>query len=146
MPIVVGVGELPRSIVSGRGQVLLVDDEPGVRDTLGRLLGLEGFSVRAAAGIDEALDELERTTFRAIVLDVHLPDPTHGKRSGIDVLAFIRNHERLHQIPVLILTGGNLTEEEERAILDLKAYVLNKSEGWHTLYEYLKHLTASPPP
>jgi CheY-like chemotaxis protein len=127
----------------GPASILVVDDEPGVRETLERLLGHEGFIVCVAGGIDEALDELEKTTFDAVVLDVHLPDSTGGKRSGIDVLVFIRNHERLRRIPVLMLTGGDLTDAEEKTILGLQSYVLNKSEGWRTLYPYLKHLTAT---
>jgi adenylate cyclase len=126
-----------------RARILVVDDEPGVRETLERLLGHEGFVVCASGGIDEALDELERTSFDAVVLDVRMPDPTGGKRSGIDVLNFIRNHERLRRIPVLMITGVNLTDTEEKAILGLQSYVLNKSEGWRTLYPYLRHLTAT---
>jgi CheY-like chemotaxis protein len=126
----------------GRAKVLVVDDDPLVRETLVRLVSQEGFVVHVASGIDEALDELQRTRFGAVVLDVHLPDSNGGERSGIDVLTFIRNHEHLRQLPVLILTGGNLTEDEEKTISNLQAYVLNKSEGWKTLYAYLKHLTS----
>jgi len=132
--------------LQGRPKVLVVDDEPTVREMLERVLGAEGFIVHVANGIDEALDGLEKTSFNAVVLDVHLPDPDGGQRSGIDLLRFIRNHERLRHIPVLMLTGGNLTETEEQTILGLQAYVLNKAEGWHTLYQYLKHLTTSKNP
>lgn len=131
-----------RQDVTPRKQVLIVDDDSGVRETLERLLGHEGFTVRVAGQVDDALNQLERTSFDAVVLDVRMPDPTQG-RSGIDVLNFVRNHEHLRHIPVLILTGGTLTETEEKTILGLHAYVLNKSEGWHMLYQYLKHLTGT---
>lgn len=121
----------------------MIDDEPGVRDTLKRLLGREGFIVRVAEGIDDALQALEQTIFNAVVLDIHMPDPTGRQRSGVDVLNFIRHHDRLCRIPVLILTGGDLTEGEEKTILGLEAYVLNKSEDSRTLSSYLRHLTAA---
>ena len=122
-------------------KILVVDDEASVRDTLQRLLGLKGFDVSVAEGIDEALDALGKTRFDAVVLDVRMPDSTGKQRSGIDVLGFIRNYEHLRRIPVLILTGGDLTDAEEKAILGLDSYVIPKSEGWQTLFPYLKHLT-----
>jgi CheY-like chemotaxis protein len=124
----------------GPAKIIVVDDEAAVRDTLKRLLALEGFDVCVAEGIDEAVAALEQTSVNAVVLDVHMPDSTGRQRSGIDVLRFIRNHEHLRQIPVLILSGGDLTDSEEKAILDLDAYVFDKADGWRLLFPYLKHL------
>lgn len=119
-----------------------MDDDPAVCDVLGRLLTHEGFLVRTARGVDAAFTALQTGPVDVVVLDLHLPDAGGRDRSGIDVLSFMRIHEHLSSVPVVVLTGGSLTPAEEDAIWGLHAYVLKKSEGWHTLRQYLKHLTS----
>jgi CheY-like chemotaxis protein len=126
--------------------VLVVDDERRIRDMLQRILTREGFGVRTANGPDEAVAALETTKFDAVVLDVRMPEPTGKERSGLEVLAFMRKHDHLRSVPVLIVTGSDLTEREEQAIWGLQAYVLRKSEGHQPVLEYLKHLTHPPTP
>ena len=121
-------------------KVLVVDDDPKIRKLLQRILVGEGYLVQTADSAADAIEIIGTAQFQAVVLDIRMPDP-RGQGSGIDVLTFMRSHERFRAIPALILTGGALTEPEEKAILDLQAYVINKSEGHHTLIEYLKHLT-----
>ena len=123
-------------------KVLVVDDDPKIRQLLQRILTFEGFLVQTADGPADAAEILRTAMFQAVVLDVRMPDPSGGQGTGIDVLTFMRSHERFRSIPVLILTGGLLTEAEEQTILDLQAYVLNKAEGHRPLVEYLKHLTS----
>jgi CheY-like chemotaxis protein len=127
-------------------RVLVVDDEPIVRDALEQRLTREGFIVRAAAGLNQAFEALRTPAFDVVVLDIRMPDPSGLKRSGIDVLSFIRIHEHLKGLPVLVLTGGGLSDAEEEAIWGLQAYVLRKGEGWRMLLHYLKHLTSSQTP
>ena len=49
---------------------------------------------------------------------------------------FMRVHDHLRYIPVIILTGGNL------AVWGLQAYVVNKSEEWRPVQHYLRYLTS----
>jgi DNA-binding response OmpR family regulator len=58
--------------------VLVVDDEPAIREALERALRLEGFAVRTAANGAEALGAIAAEPPAAIVLDVVLPD-TDGR-------------------------------------------------------------------
>ena len=125
--------------------MLIVDDEPALRDLLDRLLTRERFNVWTAAGIDGALNALQATTFAAVVLDLHLPDDRGRNRSGIEVLSFMQVHDHLKHTPVIILTGGTLTDADEKALWGLHAYVVNKSDGWHTILQYLKYLTSNSP-
>ena len=61
----------------------------------------------------------------AIILDVRLDG-----QSGLDVLEFVRAHETLSGLPVLILTGiVPLTEHELQAIRRLDAHLFYKPEG-----------------
>jgi DNA-binding response OmpR family regulator len=56
-----------------RGRLLIVDDDPGIRDSLSRALGFEGYEVSVAADGDQALGMIETARYDAIVLDVMLP-------------------------------------------------------------------------
>lgn len=126
--------------------VLVVDDDRKIREMLQRILSQEGFTVRTADSPDEAVEALRGTRFNAVVLDVRMPESSGKQRSGIEVLTFMRDDEDLLSIPVLILTGIELSETEEKAIWGMHAYVLNKAEGHQPVLEYLKHLTSSPKP
>jgi len=79
-------------------RVLVVEDEPGIRDFLSRGLENAGFLTTTAAdgttGEQLALAE----TFDAIVLDLMLPG-----RSGLEVLASVRQSKP--NVPVLVLTA-----------------------------------------
>lgn len=70
-----------------RPRVLLVDDEPAVRDLLAHCLELEGFESVVAATGREALDALEKAprSFDAVVTDLNLPD-----LRGTDIVAMVR--------------------------------------------------------
>ena len=65
--------------------VLIVDDEPQVREIVATYLEREGFSVRSAADGREALAELAMKRPDAMVLDLMLPEV-----SGLDVLQKLR--------------------------------------------------------
>ncbi|HXJ63766.1 MAG TPA: response regulator transcription factor [Actinomycetota bacterium] len=63
-----------------QGRVLVVDDEPIVRDVLGRYLEREGFAVETAADGEEALDAAGRFRPDLVLLDLMLP-----KIDGLEV-------------------------------------------------------------
>ncbi|WP_295821164.1 response regulator transcription factor [uncultured Deinococcus sp.] len=77
--------------------VLVVEDDPGIREYL--LLGLhyEGFRVRTAATGSEALAEAGREEPDVLLLDVMLP--------GLDGFAVLRALRERSQVPVLMLTA-----------------------------------------
>jgi two-component system, OmpR family, response regulator MprA len=80
-------------------RLLVVDDEPAVRDSLRRALTLEGYDVDVAASGDEALARLARGAGTdALVLDVLMP--------GTDGLEVSRRLRRSgSEIPILMLTA-----------------------------------------
>ncbi|TYK53034.1 response regulator transcription factor [Actinomadura decatromicini] len=59
---------------SYRAKVLVVDDEPGIRELLAEALQLQGFGVTTAASGGRALDAVDRVRPDLVVLDVMLPD------------------------------------------------------------------------
>jgi DNA-binding response OmpR family regulator len=79
------------------GNVLVVDDEPVVRDVLSRYLTREGYAVMEAADGEEALASIRTAPPHVVVLDLMLP-----RLSGLDVLKLVRLESDL---PVIILSA-----------------------------------------
>jgi len=79
-------------------QVLVVDDDPGVRQAVRRALLLEGYDVRLAEDGVEALRRVADDRPDAIVLDVMMP-----RLDGIEVCRRLRG--RGDRTPVLLLTA-----------------------------------------
>jgi len=80
------------------GPLLLVDDDPGVRHTLGRLLERAGFTVRTASGTQEAYAVLADFTPRFAVVDLHLSDG-----HGMDLVREL--HTMAPQARIVVLSG-----------------------------------------
>lgn len=67
-------------------RILLVEDEPGVRNAMRMLLRIEGYDVVPTATADEALAKLKSDAFDLLVTDYHL----EGGRTGTQVIAAAR--------------------------------------------------------
>jgi two-component system, OmpR family, response regulator MprA len=93
--------------------VLVVDDDPDVRDAVETALELEGHRVTTAADGLAALKRMGQTEFDAVVLDVLMPD-----LDGFEVCRRLRTAG--NRIPVLILTARDSEEDTIRG-LDLGA-------------------------
>ena len=79
-------------------RLLVVDDEPAVREALRRALSLEGYDVQLAGDGGEALDRVSAEPPDAIVLDVLMPE--------VDGLAVCRRLRAAgSRVPVLMLTA-----------------------------------------
>ena len=86
--------------------ILVVDDEPIVRDVVVRYLERDGFRTLEAASGDEAQRLLERELPALIVLDVMLP--------GIDGLELCRSIRSRSDLPIVMLTARG--EETDRIV------------------------------
>ncbi len=88
----------PTSNASSTARLLIIDDEPSIRESLETLLTLEGFDVTLAVDGKSGLDVLSRFEFDLLLLDLALPG-----ESGIDLLPRITN---MHpQLPVIMITA-----------------------------------------
>jgi two-component system response regulator MprA len=85
-------------------RLLVVDDDPDVRDSLGRALRRAGYSVHTAANGAEALDSVARSPVDLIVLDVLMP-----MVDGFD--ACRRFRERGDATPILLLTARDAIDD-----------------------------------
>jgi two-component system response regulator MprA len=81
-----------------RMRILVVDDEPAVRESLRRALQLEGYAVELAADGEEALDRVTRDGVDALVLDVSMP-----RMDGLEACRLLR--ARGSALPILMLTA-----------------------------------------
>jgi len=84
--------------------VLVVDDEPMVREVLTQYLVNDGFAVLEAGDGEEAIALITEHSPDMVLLDLMLP-----KRNGLEVLSFIRTTS---QLPVILLTARG--EERDR--------------------------------
>jgi two-component system, chemotaxis family, chemotaxis protein CheY len=82
------------------GRVLVVDDEPMVRDTLGQVLADEGYIVDTAVDGEDALDRVNEARPDAILLDLMMPG-----MNGRQFLELLRNEPAYAEVPVLIMTA-----------------------------------------
>jgi DNA-binding NtrC family response regulator len=80
--------------------VLVVEDHEEFRDSLGLLIGREGFDVRAVGSLAEARKELENAPADVVIVDLSLPDG-----NGIELLGFGENGTR----PEFVVVTGNAT-------------------------------------
>jgi EAL domain-containing protein (putative c-di-GMP-specific phosphodiesterase class I) len=92
-----------------RGRVLLVDDDPDLRELLTELLTDAGFVVSPYANGRAALEALQRDTFDAVLSDVQMPD-----MDGLGLLRAVRAKDL--DLPVVLFTGGPSLETAVEAV------------------------------
>jgi DNA-binding response OmpR family regulator len=119
--------------------VLIVDDEPTTRHSMRVYLKTCGYAAIEAATVERAVEALSND-ISAAVLDVSLA----GERSGLEVLSPLRLTPKLSDIPVLVLTGGFLTDEEEALVREQHAHVFYKPESYDAIVSTLDKLTGRP--
>ena len=80
------------------GRILIADDEPSVRDSVGYALAQEGFEVTPAVDGDDADAKLSNgVPFDLLILDIMMPGP-----SGLDICREVRSRSA---VPIIILTA-----------------------------------------
>jgi DNA-binding response OmpR family regulator len=80
------------------GKILIIDDEPALRQTLARILQQAGFEVTTAEHGEQGLAFLDTTSFDLIYMDIRMPG-----LAGLDVLELVR--QRYPALPVVLFTA-----------------------------------------
>jgi two-component system nitrogen regulation response regulator NtrX len=99
--------------------ILVVDDERGIREQLEGILRDEGFAVSAVGSGEDALAALSRELFDLILLDILLPG-----MDGIEVLRQARAAG--HRTPVVVISGHAGAEMAVRAVREGAADFMEK--------------------
>jgi DNA-binding NtrC family response regulator len=103
---------LPPDVIGNgtpRGRVLVIDDEPDIRESLEALLSGESYHVDLAANAMEGLKRLESTPYDLVLLDLMMPD-----KSGMQVLEEVRARDR--ETPIFMLTAYGSIEVAVQAL------------------------------
>lgn len=95
--------------MSGRDRVLVVDDDPEIRDMLESTLGFSGFEVTVAADAATALNLTRAARPDVVIVDVMMPGA-----DGFDFVGFLRSYDAT--LPVLFLTARDAVEDRVRGL------------------------------
>jgi PAS domain S-box-containing protein len=121
-------------VVEG-SSVLVIDDDPSVRDLMKRSLSKEGLAVTTAASGEEGIELARRHRPDVITLDVQMPG-----MDGWDVLKTLKSSVDLREIPVIMMT--NIDEKNTGYALGAAEY-MTKPIDRDRLVEVLKKFRAN---
>jgi CheY-like chemotaxis protein len=79
--------------------ILVIDDEPDVRDAVKRVLERAGYSVRTADNAIDAFAELERVATDVVITDIIMP-----KMNGVQAIESIR--KAFPSVRIIAISGG----------------------------------------
>ena len=85
-------------------QLLLVDDEPGLREAVKDYLQESGFSVQVASNAREGWDLMQQSTPDLVISDIMMPQV-----DGYQFLKQLRDDPRFQTLPVIFLTAKGMT-------------------------------------
>ncbi len=97
---VLGAGDVKETsdqMIAGKS-ILIADDEPNIRTTIGDILRKQGAKITIAQGGAEAISLIEKNTYDLILCDIKMPDKT-----GYDIFESAR--KRQYDVPVILMTG-----------------------------------------
>lgn len=96
------------------GFILIVEDDPGVRDGMATLLEGEGYCVEAVADGSNALELMRQRVPSLVLLDLMMPEMT-----GWAVHEAMRDDPRLRDVPVCVVSAvAKQAPEGAAAVLD----------------------------
>lgn len=85
--------------------ILIVDDDPSIRELLRQQLSNEGYEVRQAVDGRDAIAQVKASKPSLLILDVKMPEI-----SGFDVSAVLKNDPEYMDIPIIILSAEDSQE------------------------------------
>jgi ActR/RegA family two-component response regulator len=101
--------------------ILIVDDNTQYREAFTRALLLEGYEVRAAADLDEALRSIQAQLPDLVVTDLQM----RTEREGLDLIEILKAFDPL--LPVIMISGVGSFEEGALATQLGAVHVIHKS-------------------
>src|SRR5580698_7337343 len=84
-------------------KILLIDDDPGIRDTLQRVLGGEGYETIIESRGDLGLARAARETFNVVITDLKLPG-----MGGLELVSQL--HAAQPRLPIILVTAFGTTQ------------------------------------
>jgi two-component system phosphate regulon response regulator PhoB len=96
----------PKRLRGEGSRVLLVDDDPDLRDVVAAMLEAVGLTVSAVGSAEEALELSRLDPPNLLVLDWNLPG-----MSGLDLCKLLRADAALRHLPLMFLTAHSSTQD-----------------------------------
>jgi CheY-like chemotaxis protein len=127
---------LLRTLCAGPSRrVLIVDDDPIIRRQIRLALEQDGWDPEEAENGRVALDRLRDGPFDVVVLDLIMPE-----MNGFEVLMQMRARDEWRDLPVIVVTAKDLSEEDRRQLNMGAERVLQKGLQEETLKDVLQAL------
>jgi signal transduction histidine kinase/DNA-binding response OmpR family regulator len=121
--------------------VLLVEDDTATREMMARTLEKSDWQVSEAGNGREALDRLAQGKPRLILLDLMMP-----VMDGFEFLLEMRANTEWQNIPVIVLTAKDLTEEDRRILSGRVEQIVEKGASTHEQVVNLIHQVVNHAP
>ncbi len=118
--------------------ILVVEDDAPTREVIRELLTARGYAVASAADGAQARDWVAASLPELVILDLLLPEV-----SGFELLAEWRASPRTADFPIFVLTGKDLSEEEEKYLRNHAESLFSKQQPWQeALVKQLQRVVA----
>jgi len=91
--------------------ILFIEDEPTLQKAVGRFLEKEGYDVKIALDGESGLAMINKIKPSLVLLDLILP-----KKDGFEVLAELKQNPETANIPVIVLTNLEGSDDVEKAL------------------------------
>jgi DNA-binding response OmpR family regulator len=122
------------------GEILIVDENPGVQRSLKRFLSQNGYSVVTTDNVQNAVHLINQSPPSLIILDVKMP-----RGDGIKLIHLLK--ENGYPLPIIVMTAyPTLFTQEEALKNGVSAYVtkpFDSAEMLRYIHQHLKTLQKS---
>jgi PAS domain S-box-containing protein len=108
---------------AGGKRILIVDDDPEHRRRLSRVMEGEGWQVAEAENGLVGLERLAESRPDLILLDLMMPE-----MDGFEFLSELRNDDALRDVPVVVITAAELTDQDRERLNGGVERILQRSE------------------
>ncbi|MBZ0284589.1 MAG: response regulator [Anaerolineae bacterium] len=102
-------------------KIMVVDDEPQIREIVHRMLEKEGYEVTEAIDGKDALEKLPLVKPEVILLDLMMP-----RMDGFEFLAQMRQSDEWNKLPVIVITARDLSTEDRQKLNGHVLQILQK--------------------
>lgn len=106
-------------------KILVVDDEPSSLHLLKQVLGGAGYLPILNVSGREGLETLEKTQVSAVIVDLLVPE-----MNGFEFIMRIKEHPRLHHLPLVVLTAKDLSGQQIELLRRNTKAVFLKAATW----------------
>ena len=117
--------------------ILVVEDDPDTRDLLRSILTKDGWSVQTAENGKVALERVAKACPSLVLLDLMMPE-----MDGFTFLEEFRNLPSAGEVPVVVLTAKDLSNEDRKRLNGHVQRIMAKGDGAESVLKKVQELVA----